>query len=37
METGNNSGAAKDFSSQKKVITTNDSAPVDVSSHKIQA
>jgi hypothetical protein len=37
METGNDSSAAKDFSGQKKVITTNDSAPVDVSRHKIQA
>jgi hypothetical protein len=37
MEMGNDSSAAKDFSSQKKVITTNDFAPAVVSRHKIQA
>jgi hypothetical protein len=36
MEMGNESSAAKDFSGQKKVITTNESAPHDTrleSSH----
>jgi hypothetical protein len=37
MEMGNDLNAAKDFSGQKKVVTTNDSAPVIVSRHKIQA
>jgi hypothetical protein len=37
METGNDSSAIKDFSGQKKVITTNDSTPVADSRHKIQA
>jgi hypothetical protein len=37
MEMGNDSSAAKDFSNQKKVITTNDSTLVVVLRHKIQA
>jgi hypothetical protein len=37
MEMGNDSSVAKDFSGKKKVIATNDSSPVIVSRHKIQA
>jgi hypothetical protein len=37
MKTGNDPSTAKDFSGQKKVITTNDSTPAAVSRHKIQA
>jgi hypothetical protein len=37
MEMGNAPSTAKDFSGQKKVITTNDSALAVVSRHKIQA
>jgi hypothetical protein len=37
MQTSNDPSAAKDFSGQKQVITTNDSALVVVSKNKIQA
>jgi hypothetical protein len=37
MKTSNEPSTAKDFSGQKKVITTNDYAPAVVSRHKIQA
>jgi hypothetical protein len=37
MKTGNNPSIAKDFSSRKKVIMTNHSAPDAISRHKIQA
>jgi hypothetical protein len=37
MEMGNYPTVAKDFFGQKKIITTNDSAPAVVSRHKIQS
>ena len=37
MQTDNDPSSAEDFTSQKKVITRNNSAPAGVSRHKIQA